>query len=546
MTKPISGTLIVMAMSGSTALAFQVPLQPPQLQPPPQLPRQGPPPPVIRVGTRLVQVEVVVRDKDGAVTGLKKEDFTLLDQGEKQEIMVFNPNAPTSEASRDAAAKALPAGAVSNRTDSSGHPIPGVTVLLLDQLNTFFEKQGYARSELLKYLQSAPPSDRIAIYLLGKELRLIQDFTDNSGAVSEAVKKWSPDNLFVMLANAEDMGATDNAVNDDPVYAEIRQRITTDAITKIAEQLSRMPGRKNLVWISDRPGSAGVQFLAGANIHLYPVLARAVGPSGVAAWLRDSRAAGRAGAPPPPPGSGDELDREKANAALASANGGVAFTDSRDISLAIKTATEDAEDAYVLGFYPKEEKLDNKFHALAVTAGKARGKALEIRYRPGYLASRPQPSAPQTAVPPANAPGAASTRPVPARSEPTKLTLDELLKDPLDLSQVDVTVEPSPDQARPGSVLVKVKIDPRDLALQHEDSKRSGLVDVSFSVRESGKLVTRTLKVDIPDDEYDAFLENGIETVESIDTAGAKGTLRVVVQDQATGAAGSVTVPIGR
>jgi VWFA-related protein len=536
MTRTISGTLIAIAMSVSAALAFQVQL-------PPQRPTS---PAVIRTGARLVQVEVVVRDKDGPVTGLKKEDFTLLDQGEKQEITVFNPKAPSSEASRDAAARALPAGAVSNRTDPSGYPIPGVTVLLLDQLNTFFEKQGYARSELLKYLQSAPPSDRIAIYLLGKELRVIQDFTDNSGAVSEAVKKWSPDNLFVMLANGEDMGATDSAVGDDPIYAEIRQQITTGAIAKIAEQLSRMPGRKNLVWISDKPGSAGVQFLAGANIHLYPVLARAVGPSGVAAWLRDSRAAGRAGAPMPAPGPGDELEREKANIALAAANGGVAFMDSGDIPLAIKTATEDAEDAYVLGFYPKEEKLDNKFHLLTVTVGKARGKTIEIRYRPGYVASRPQPAAPQTGVPPANDPGAANARSLPARREPTRLTLDELLKDPLDLSQVEVTAEPAPDPARPGSVLIKVKIDPRDLALQHEDSKRSGLVDVSFFVRESGKLVTKTLKVGIPDEEYDAFLENGIETVESIDTAGATGTLRVVVQDQATGAAGSVTVPLGK
>jgi VWFA-related protein len=413
-------------------------------------------------------------------------------------------------------------------------------VLLLDQINTFFEKQGYARSELLKYLQSAPPTDRVAIYMLGKELSMIQDFSDNSGVVSQAVKKWSPDNLFVMLANPEDMGATDNAVDDNPVYAEIRQRITTDAIAKIAEQLSRMPGRKNLVWISDRPGVAGVQFLAGANIHLYPVLARAVGPSGVAGWLRDSKAAGLAGTPPPAPGSGDELDREHANTALAAANGGVAFMDSGDISLAIRTAMDDAEDAYVLGFYPKEEKLDNKFHALTVMVGKngaARGKTIEVSYRPGYFASRQPQAAPQTAVP---------ARGAPARREPTKLTLDELLKDPLDLSQVDVTAVPAPDPARPDSLLVKVKIDPRDLALQHEDSKRSGLVDVSFFVRESGKLVTKTLKINIPDDEYDFFVDNGIETVESIDTAGATGTLRVVVQDQATGAAGSVTVPIVR
>jgi len=218
--------------------------------------------------------------------------------------------------------------------------------------------------------------------------------------------------------------------------------------------------------------------------------------------------------------------------------------DSSKISLAIQTAVEDAQTGYVLGFYPAENNLDNKFHNLTVTVGKngpARGKTLEIRYRPGYLATRGEPAAaPQTGA------GANSSATANARQVKDRLTLDQLLKDPTDLSQVDVSVEPSPDPERPGSIEVKVKIDPRDLALEHENARRTGLVDVSFYVRESGKVVTKTLKVNIPDDEYDAFLENGIETVESIDTAGATGTLRVIVQDQATGASGSVTFPIGK
>jgi VWFA-related protein len=386
--------------------------------PPEFPPRLAPPPPVIRVGTRLVEVEVVVRDRDGPVAGLKKEDFTLRDQGEKQEITLTSSNASTSVSSRKSESKVLPAGAVSNRTDPSGQPIAGVTVLLLDQLNTFFEKQGYARSELSKFLKSTPENERVGIYLLGKELRVIQDFAGNPGAVSRTVKQWSPDNFFIGLQNAADMGPADFSIGDSPMYAEFRQRSTTEAIAKIAERLAGVPGRRNLVWISDAPGLVGVpgkgkkheievsRFLAEANIHLYPVLARAVGPSGVAAWLKESRTAGPG--PPPPIAPGDEMDREKANAALAAANGGVAFLDSRDISLAVKTAIEDSDDGYVLGFHPKEERLDNKFHALAVTVNKngaERGKTLEIRYRPGYFAAKMQlAGAPQSALPPANAP----------------------------------------------------------------------------------------------------------------------------------------------
>ena len=49
-----------------------------------------PAPPLIRTGTRLVEVEVVVRDKNGPVTGLTRDDFTLLDQGKAQQIAIFN------------------------------------------------------------------------------------------------------------------------------------------------------------------------------------------------------------------------------------------------------------------------------------------------------------------------------------------------------------------------------------------------------------------------------------------------------------------------
>jgi hypothetical protein len=70
--------------------------------------RQEPASPIIRSETRLVDVEVVVRDKDGPVSGLKKEDFTLLDQGKKQTIAVFSGGSfggasPTGEPSRGTA-----------------------------------------------------------------------------------------------------------------------------------------------------------------------------------------------------------------------------------------------------------------------------------------------------------------------------------------------------------------------------------------------------------------------------------------------------------
>jgi hypothetical protein len=98
-------------------------------------------------------------------------------------------------------------------------------VLLLDQLHTFFEKQEYARSEVSKFLKSAPESEQIAIYLIEKDLRVIQDFNDNSGADSETAKKLRLHNFFIGLQNAADMGATDGSISASPMYVEIRLQL---------------------------------------------------------------------------------------------------------------------------------------------------------------------------------------------------------------------------------------------------------------------------------------------------------------------------------
>ena len=59
--------------------------------------------PQIRVSTQLVQVGVIVRDSNGPVGNLTKDDFVVLDRGQSQEIRVFS-----TESSRPTAQPAQP------------------------------------------------------------------------------------------------------------------------------------------------------------------------------------------------------------------------------------------------------------------------------------------------------------------------------------------------------------------------------------------------------------------------------------------------------
>src|SRR5689334_2767061 len=58
-------------------------------------------PPTIRSRTTLVPVDVRVVDRDGTpVTDLKKEDFTVLENGVRQDVRFFDTHALTAEAPR--------------------------------------------------------------------------------------------------------------------------------------------------------------------------------------------------------------------------------------------------------------------------------------------------------------------------------------------------------------------------------------------------------------------------------------------------------------
>ena len=139
-------------------------------------------PSTFRVNTRLVQVDVVVRSKDRAVTGLTKDDFRILDNGKPQSIATFAVRSSGSNIK----ATPLPPGIISNRVTSRGEEPVAATVILFDRLNTAVEDQSYFGKELLKYLKTLQPGEHLALYSLLKTLRVLQDFTDDPRRLMEA------------------------------------------------------------------------------------------------------------------------------------------------------------------------------------------------------------------------------------------------------------------------------------------------------------------------------------------------------------------------
>ena len=246
--------------------------------------------------TELVLVPTIVTEKSGAhVSGLKKEDFTIMENGSTRPIATFEEITSDAERwSRPANVKEF-----SNRLGSpgsAGGSTRRVTLIVLDLLNTSPADLNYARGQLLKYLsQSLDRREPTGLYILGRRgIQVIHDFTTDPGVLIAALHKvmGEPSQLVDTAGDIQTATGGANPVGSDtggvsmitagqsgpPVTAlmsavsaeaaalqtriedsaknfeSFQQRVaityTLEAMRQIAEGLAGVPGRKSLIWVS--------------------------------------------------------------------------------------------------------------------------------------------------------------------------------------------------------------------------------------------------------------------------------------------------------
>lgn len=490
-----------------------------------------------QAGTRLVEVEVVVRGKQGPVAGLKKEDFTVLDQGKPQRIDVFHSGPASSQKS----SVPLPPGAVSNRVGNLGKALPSGTVLLFDRLNTRVDFKAYENEALLKFIHGLSPGDRVAIYALGKSLHVLQDFTDDPARLLAALANLDsggdlmPTNLNDVLVdypppakigiwtlNVTGTTVYRNAIGDTAdmnlqVNVANNDQTTTEALMRIVNHLSRVPGRRNLIWIKEEPvvPPPVMGMLLQANVALYPVLVRTVGmhPS-------DGDSIGTSSLTRFLLETPDFMATQHAGQALAAATGGASFDDASDLETAVRTAEEDSRSAYTLGYYPAEEALDGRYHQLAVKVAGEKGARLEVRYRPGYVATK------HAVFMPAPSQGAAFA---------------ELFADPLDATGLGLTARTSPDPSKPGTYQVRVTVDLHDVHLVREGNRSTGKLEIALP--RGNEIHITTINLDLSDVQFASSLAAGLGLVISgVEIRG--DSIRLAARDPSTGIAGSLRTPV--
>lgn len=155
------------------------------------VPAQQPAPPqtpddVIRVRTKEVRLDIVVKNKKGRlVKDLSASDFEITEDGVAQQIQSFRfVNREGNEGSDDANPNTAKTGTPGAEPATSR--TPGVTALVFDRLS--LEARSLARKAGLAYAQEGMSAgDFTGVFRIDQSLVTEQSFTDNAALVKEAV-----------------------------------------------------------------------------------------------------------------------------------------------------------------------------------------------------------------------------------------------------------------------------------------------------------------------------------------------------------------------
>jgi VWFA-related protein len=546
--------------------------------------------PVIRTTTRLVQVSVVVTDKKGLpVIGLKKDDFTILDDGQAQKIAVFSSEAPVTASQPP---RALPPNIFTNRHDKLGEPPGSNTVIFLDALNTRPLDQAYAREQVIKFLKTIQPQDHFAIYALTapSEVLIVHEFTQDDAALVKAIKAFDvkqpssiwplaqqldfpglPQAMLPMVPQDEATSATGargSAELRDELrteYARFRVYPEVQALINIANHVATIPGRKNLIWITGgvrrssssqplpdtvRLADWGYRIGAPQYATTEDELFRAVGESFNAANLvmygvdvhgtqvdpgmDANRPAGRnAGGVPTPTqalrSSQGRMNQEQSlrdtYRLLAEETGGNAFYGNNDITEGMSKAFDDGRYAYMIGYYPDHGMWDGKFRKVEIKVG---GENLHTRFRDGYYAK-----ADDSAI-----------------EDPEK-QMQVAAASPLDSNALSMMVSAQHEQpATKRELDFQVGVDVAQLLLQHAQGHWKGGIDLMFVQKDETTAVVAAEKkhidLDFTDAQYQEMQTRGAIFERHLALLAEAKEVRVLVRDAGSGQIGTVSVLLRR
>lgn len=398
-------------------LQFGVPSFAQQAQPQPPTDAQAqtkPPASSIRVTSELVLANVVVRDKKGnLVRDLKKEDFTLFEDGKKQQISTFDFENVDQLETAGGAEKTVtgetpetagPAG-VLKKSDAPVMNARDRRVIVL-----FFDFSAMEPDQIDRCVDSAKkyingqmrPADIVALVSLSTNMRVDLDFTDDKPKILSVLSSYASGSGegFAMGDTGSSEGAAETGGSftpDDTDYNTFSADWKLLALQSTMQALGKIEQKKSLIYFSNgisQTGSDNQSALRAAtaaavknNVSIYPVDVRglqAFPPGGEAQSASLHGQSAYNGNAVLNDLSGNAASQETLST-LAADTGGKAFFDSNDFSGVFTQVQKDSSAYYVLGFTSTNPLKDGHYRRLKVVVNRP---DLKLEFRPGYYSGR--------------------------------------------------------------------------------------------------------------------------------------------------------------
>jgi VWFA-related protein len=481
---------------------------------------------VFKATTKLVQVIVIAQDKSGKpVADLRREEFQIFDNGSRQEVRLFLAE---SEKSATTVSEPKTPGTFTNQIASSSASRTGYSVILIDDLFSDFhggfllsppgEGFGFGVQKALQLLQSIPMGEKIAIYALERKLQVVCEFTTDRDLLERQLRVWKPNldtpgKFLEIVCGYQVQGEAQFQSKSPPTILKEedkpcaamwridnlgRESDNSDVMDVLVDHLAGIPGRKNLIWLSNRFVIAprALQKFSDASVAIYPVDVAGVCPSCI------------------------YTDRRPL-LAIAKQTGGVAYYLRNDLDVAMREAMEDGRTSYTLGFYASGDDRAPQVHQLTARVNRS---GVTLRYRTSYQTEAPR-----------------------MVSVTTKADLAKALDQPVDASAIPVKASITRTKDR---LNLETMLDVENLGLAFDRGLWTGKIEAvaRFATADgivAGDVFSETVTLSLRQSTYDAAVRTGLAYHKlELKIPDKAAELKLLFANPASGKIGTLTVPL--
>ena len=510
-----------------------------------------------KLNVNLVLVRVVVRDAQGKPVGnLKKEDFQLFDNRKAQIISTFSVETPRSHV--ETAATESNGKSESGVADAGAAPVVQLpqrfVALYFDDVHLEDSQAIETKQAAVKLLNSVAATDRVAIFNSSGHFE--QEFTSDRDKLMAAIQQVAPHPIGTrnpsadcpplsyyqayQIAEGGDPFAMQVALADLPnctmvpndknqakmmvtalastveAEGEQEERVALRNLDSVVRRMSILPGQRVIVLIS--PGF----YVAPTTREENDLIDRAT-KVGVVVNALDARGLYTSGVY-------DAANREHVDqfstefrqteesvmqdvlASVAYGTGGEFFHHRNDLDQGLVQLAAQPEVSYVLGFSPRELKLDGKYHALKVSLSSKTSWTVEARR--GYFAPLASDNPDHVAY---------------EQIDQALTSQDELRELPL---QCETQIFKSGNQAR---LSVVARIDTKSLKFRRVDERNHDKLKVVMALFDNnGNFLSgmeRGITLQLKDTTLAALNKTGIRVKLNFDTKPGAYLVRVVVRE---------------